>query len=267
MAGNITIVEATERYVKVPRDLVKGDVSLTAVGLYAAILSFGKDWRLNVRGLASVLNVSVPLISKYMVQLEKAGYVQRTRTKGEDGRFTGWDYTVGTDILKTPTSEKTDTRKNRVSEKPSIGKTDGRKIAPYNKDSKGIEDENTIQDYKEHKDSAGFDFRREVIGLGVPAALVDDWLKVRHGKRLTNTRTAFDAIAREIAKSGRPAEECVRFVVERSWGGFKADWLVNDNPGSTRRAQPAPQQESHMDYYARVMRELHPEEYGGIDNQ
>jgi hypothetical protein len=269
MAGNITIVEARERYVKVPRDLTKGDISLAAVGLYAAILSFGKDWRLNIHGLSSVLGVSVGLVKKYMGELEKSGYVQRTRTKGDDGRFTGWDYTVGTERLKTPTSEETDGRKNRQSENPTVGKTDDRKIDAYNKDYNQQEELKVKEAYnKPNIDSAGFDFRRSLIDLGVPAALVDDWLKVRHAKRATNTQTAYEAIAREIKKSGRPAEVCIRFVVERSWAGFKAEWLNEEDSRTRRDTRPAaPKQESHMDYYARVMRELHPEEYGGIDNQ
>ena len=55
--------------------------------------------------------------------------------------------------------------------------------------------------------------------------LAREWAQVRKTKRLTNTRTAYDNIAREIAKTGCSAEDCVRMAVENSWGGFKAEWV------------------------------------------
>ena len=260
MAGNITIVEAMDRYVKVPRDLTRDGVSLAAVGLYAAILSFGKEWNLNIRGLASILDVSPNLITTYLGQLERAGYVRRSRTKGADGRFTGWDYQVGvdpfTDIPKTPTSEKTDTRKNRLSEKPIVGKTDTRKSGVYNKDNKEIEESNITQDYNGYKNSDAFDFRHGLVALGVPADMADDFLKCRHTKRLADTKTALDGIAREIQRSGRTAEDCIRLCVERGWGGFRAEWLLNDEARGYKRTSAPRREESLTEHYARVNREL-----------
>ena len=111
-----------------------------------------------------------------------------------------------------------------------------------------------------------FDFAKEIEALGVPAEVVADWMKVRGAKRADNTRTAYEGIVREIRKSGKTAEQCIRFSAEHGWRGFEAAWMEKDE--QRRNTRPAaPKQESHMDYYARVMRELHPEEYGGIDNQ
>lgn len=268
MAGNITIIEAHDRFVKVPREIVScGGVTLQAVGLYATILALGNEWKLNVRGLATYLDISVPLVTRYLSQLEKSGYLRRTRSRGSDGRLNGWDYEISstpfTDTTKSPTSEKTDTRKNRHSEKPSIGETDTRKNEAYNKDYKENKDNKVNKDNNQVKtevresEEEVFDFRKSLIGLGVPAALVDEWLKVRHTRRLTNTRTAFEAVAREIAKSGRGAEDCIRFVVERSWGGFKAEWLNEDRDSQPRNSQPAPRrQESLVEHWERVDREI-----------
>lgn len=115
----------------------------------------------------------------------------------------------------------------------------------------------------------GFDFRAALVRLGVTPQVADDWMKVRHTKRATNTETAFNNIAREIEKSGRPADDCIRFVVERSWSGFKADWMNEDRPGLSSRTA-APQRESLIEHYARVHRELEQiiPGYGNhIDNQ
>ena len=51
---------------------------------------------------------------------------------------------------------------------------------------------------------------------------------MRKTKRATNTRIAFDRIKAEIDKAGRPADECIRFSVENSYSGFKAEWLPKD---------------------------------------
>lgn len=113
----------------------------------------------------------------------------------------------------------------------------------------------------------GFDFLEALVQLGVTRQVAEDWMKVRHTKRATNTETAFRNIAAEIAKSGRPADDCIRFVVERSWSGFKADWLLNDNPAGTRPA--APRRESLTEHWRRVDRELAEKlhQNGSIDNQ
>ena len=76
--------------------------------------------------------------------------------------------------------------------------------------------------------STAFDFRGRLIGLGVDAQLADDWLKVRKAKKMVNTEVAFAAVEREIAKAGCPANDCVRLAVEKSWGGFKAEWMANE---------------------------------------
>ena len=112
-----------------------------------------------------------------------------------------------------------------------------------------------------------FDFAKEIERLGVPAEVVADWMKVRGAKRADNTRTAFQGIVREIQKSGHTAEECIRFSCEHGWRGFEAAWMEREDRERQARQAPAPKQETHMDYYTRVMRELHPERYGTVDNQ
>lgn len=85
--------------------------------------------------------------------------------------------------------------------------------------------------------SASFDFRSALLDMGVEPSLADDWLKVRKVKKMVNTEVAFAAIKREITKTGRPANDCVRLAVEKSWGGFKAEWMFNDY--SQPKAGPA----------------------------
>lgn len=70
-----------------------------------------------------------------------------------------------------------------------------------------------------------FDFRAALKQIGVSDEVIDAWLQVRKGKRATNSKIAFDKVEREIAKSGRSADECIRIAAENSWQGFEAAWL------------------------------------------
>lgn len=72
-----------------------------------------------------------------------------------------------------------------------------------------------------------FDFRAALLGLGVTPEVADAWMQVRKTKKAVNTEIAFRSVQREIEKAGRPADECIRLAVERSWSGFRADWLQN----------------------------------------
>ena len=76
-----------------------------------------------------------------------------------------------------------------------------------------------------NKHIEGFDFRKELETLGVSSEVAEAWLQVRKAKRAVNSRIAFDKVAREVAKSGKSADECIRTAVERSWSGFEASWL------------------------------------------
>lgn len=78
-----------------------------------------------------------------------------------------------------------------------------------------------------------FDFRAALLGLGVEPELADTWLQVRKAKRAINTEVAFKGLRREIEKAGIPAADCIRIAVERSWSGFRAEWLEE------KRASPA----------------------------
>lgn len=85
-----------------------------------------------------------------------------------------------------------------------------------------------------------FNFKSSILDLGVGSSVLDDWLKVRKLKKCANTETAFNAIKKEIDKTGLTANECILKAVEKSWGGFEAEWLkktINNtsNNASNRR--------------------------------
>ena len=80
-----------------------------------------------------------------------------------------------------------------------------------------------------------FDFKKSLLEIGVTPQVAEDWLKVRKAKKAANTETAFKRIQHEIQLSGLSADECITIAVERSWQGFKAEWVANYQRQSPQR--------------------------------
>ena len=80
-----------------------------------------------------------------------------------------------------------------------------------------------------------FDFKKSLLEIGVSPQVAEDWLKVRKAKKAANTETAFKRIQKEIELSGLSADECITIAVERSWQGFKAEWVSNYQRQSPQR--------------------------------
>ena len=63
----------------------------------------------------------------------------------------------------------------------------------------------------------------------VSEKVVADFLKLRRALRAPITEIAVEGIKREAKKAGLSLEEALTMSVERSWRGFKAEW-VKDKP-------------------------------------
>lgn len=72
-----------------------------------------------------------------------------------------------------------------------------------------------------------FDFKKNLIALGVEEQVAEDWMQVRKEKKASNTETAFKRLREEIQKAGLSANECITLAVEKSWQGFRAEYLNN----------------------------------------
>ena len=86
-----------------------GRLSLKAKGLMSVMLSLPEGWDYTLKGLASIGLDGIDSVRTGMVELEKAGYVIRERSRDERGRLAGCDYTVYERPLEpreTPTLEK-----------------------------------------------------------------------------------------------------------------------------------------------------------------
>lgn len=95
------------------------------------------------------------------------------------------------------------------------------------------ENENDI-DIEYENNIKKFSFLKELLSIGVERNIAEEWIKVRKNKKLTQTETAFLKTKAEIDKSGRNANDCITLCVERSWGGFKAEWIEREIPAQTQ---------------------------------
>ena len=75
---------------------------------------------------------------------------------------------------------------------------------------------------------SAFSFYYELLKLGAEKQLVSDWLAVRKKKKLTNTETALKGFLKQVDKSGNSLNDVLTKCIEKSWGGFEADWYKKE---------------------------------------
>ena len=106
-------IEKTQNYtVMSNHHLRNAALSLKAKGLLSQILSLPENWDYTLTGLSRINRESVDAIRTAVQELERAGYVTRSRERKENGHYGGMEYiirelpyepkdfTTGTDIHK-----------------------------------------------------------------------------------------------------------------------------------------------------------------------
>ncbi len=108
---------------------------------------------------------------------------------------------------------------------------DGTQLNNVNKDNNENNGNNDNHENNETKKPSAqapkFDFKKSLIDLGVDQDIAKAWIDVRKKKKATNSKIAFDAIAREISKSKYSANDCIEKAVVKSWSGFESSWMQN----------------------------------------
>ena len=69
-------------------------LSLKAKGLLSLMLSLPETWDYTLSGLARISLEGKEAIRAAVVELEKAGYIQRSRTRNEKGYLQGTEYII-----------------------------------------------------------------------------------------------------------------------------------------------------------------------------
>ena len=97
------------------------ELSLKAKGLLSQMLSLPEDWDYTLAGLSFINREKIDAIREAIKELERAGYIVRSRERDEKGRLRGTDYIIYEQPpnLDLPTLENP-TLENPTQEKPTL---------------------------------------------------------------------------------------------------------------------------------------------------
>lgn len=70
------------------------ELSLKAKGRLSQMLSLPEDWDYTLSGLAHINREKIGVIREALKELEKAGYIRRSRERDSKGRLRGADYVI-----------------------------------------------------------------------------------------------------------------------------------------------------------------------------
>lgn len=79
--------EHKENYTCISNDVFRSDLSLKARGMLCTMLSLPDDWEFSENGLQAILADGQTSIRSAIKELEKAGFLSRTRERDENGRM------------------------------------------------------------------------------------------------------------------------------------------------------------------------------------
>ena len=99
------------------------ELTLKAKGLLSQMLSLPEDWDYTLAGLSHINREKIDAIREAVKELEKAGYIVRSRERDEKGRLRGADYVIY-EQPQPPTSDlptlENPTLDNPTLEKPTL---------------------------------------------------------------------------------------------------------------------------------------------------
>ena len=109
------------------------ELSLKAKGLLSQMLSLPEDWDYTLAGLSFINREKIDAIREAIKELERAGYIVRSRERDEKGRLRGTDYVIFEQPQTSPVSD-LPTLDNPTLEKPTQEKPTLENPMQLNKD-------------------------------------------------------------------------------------------------------------------------------------
>ena len=109
------------------------ELSLKAKGLLSQMLSLPEDWDYTLAGLSHINREKIDAIREAIKELERAGYIVRSRERDEKGRLRGADYVIFEQPQTEPILDLL-TLENPTLEKPTLEKPTLENPTQLNKD-------------------------------------------------------------------------------------------------------------------------------------
>lgn len=141
--------------------------------------------------------------------------------------------------------------KERANERAKVGQSEGKGRAKVGQQiNNEINENNVNNETKEITPPVGetFDFKKELISLGVNNQVASDFMILRKSKKAVNSNTAFSMLKKEIEKSNKPAQQCIEISILRNWQTYKHEWdkpAPNSFTANPIRSNPP---KSHADF-------------------
>lgn len=202
---------------------------------YALIYGFSKDGQGVYFGsipyLCAWLQCSRPTAVSVLKRLQEKGLVEKEETHkyGASHRCEYKAVIPDDDELKNLTRA---SKKSLLATSQKSLPAASKESLPYNDIPVGISHSSYTDSRDNNTPLPPFDFYKALINAGVTPETAEAWLVVRKAKRSVNSELAFRETMKEVRKSGRSAEECIRFSAARSWAGFMAQWLEREENGT-----------------------------------
>lgn len=106
----------------------------------------------------------------------------------------------------------------------------GEKCTSNSENNQAIQDIEINYNNKDNKEDTSvskkdesFNFKQELLKLGVSEDVATDWMKIR--KKAANSERAFNHIKHEIELTGASANDCITLCADKGWLGFEAEWF------------------------------------------
>jgi hypothetical protein len=89
-----------------------------------------------------------------------------------------------------------------------------------------------------------FDFKGELIKLGLDSLLVDQWMLIRINQ--TNSKKSFDMFLNQLAEFAPEYWNTIlAYIVKKKWIGFRAKWIM--------KAEKKTVQEQNEDIFSKIL--------------
>ena len=95
MSGKIHRIKSTGNFVILQKTVLQDEnLSWKAKGLHCYLMQLPSDWQINVADLSNRSKDGRDATASALSELQKAGYIKRTKINDEGGKFAGYDYEV-----------------------------------------------------------------------------------------------------------------------------------------------------------------------------
>ena len=204
------------------------ELSLKAKGLLSQMLSLPEDWDYTLAGLSFINREKIDAIREAVKELERAGYIVRSRERDEKGRLRGADYVIFEQpqtppVLDLPTLENP-TLDNPTLEKPTQEKPTLENPTQLNKD---IQKTNLPKKEKSNIDLSSTDS----IPIHSLNPLPYDGEAAEPPERKRKEATDAYSVYEEIIKDNIEYDHFVRYdaLFASALCRAKADWIIGIN--------------------------------------